>query len=168
MSYFGSEKKINLSISAIQSGVTQTISTPLLTVNVFESLSPTPIASSIGYPTVSVSSNIFTLEAGWKYAIDLKIKHSVASSSTDINYLIYYMTDTSGTQISSTGRSIIYRDNRGDFAQEKCIKYFDATAGQQQFMIKAQRGNTVDLIINSSRDTQTTNFRSYVLIKAWK
>jgi hypothetical protein len=168
MSYFGSEKKINLSVSAIQSGVTQTISTTLLTVNVFEGLSATPITSSIGYPIVSVSSNIFTLEAGWKYCIDLKMKHSVASTSTAINYLIYYMTDTSGAQISSIGRSIIYVDNRADFAQEKCIKYFDATAGQQQFMIKAQRGNVTDLVINSSRDTQTTNFRSYILIKAWK
>jgi hypothetical protein len=168
MSYFGSEKKINLSISAISSTNLQTISTTVTDVTVFNGGSLTQLASSIGYPSISISSNIVTLEAGWRYCIEVKMKSSLTSASTALNYLIYYITDTSNNITSSTGTVLIYRDNNASFSQEKCIQFFDATSEQKQFKVRAVRGGSINCSINGSTDTQTSDMRSHILIKAWQ
>ena len=60
MSYFSTEKKINMSISALHTSATQALSASYADVNIFiPSVSPTlvPMASSIGYPSITTAAS---------------------------------------------------------------------------------------------------------------
>ena len=82
MSYFGIEKRLLLSVSAISSSATQAIGLTETDVTVFNSQTLTQLVSSIGYPTISSSSNQITLQAGWHYLINVRLKTDDASPST--------------------------------------------------------------------------------------
>ena len=65
MSYFGSEKRLLLSISAISSTQTQAIGLTEVDINVFDNQPLIELTSAIGYPIISSVSQEITLEAGW-------------------------------------------------------------------------------------------------------
>lgn len=168
MSYFGTEKRLLLSISAISSSATQAVGLTETDVTVFNNQSLTQLASSIGYPTISSSSNVITLESGWHYLISVRIKFDDTTlSSTE--YMRFFASDTSNNAISSIGLQIIYRDTDAAVAQENCIAYIDASSSQQAFKIRAQKINSTGTItINASTDAAAADFKSHILIKAWK
>ena len=168
MSYFGIEKRLLLSISAISSAATQAIGLTETDVTVFNNQSLTQLVSSIGYPTISSSSNIITLESGWHYLISVRMKFDDTSLTTS-EYVRFFVSDTSNNATSSIGLQIIYRDTNAAVAQENCIAYIDASSSQQTFKIRAQKINSTGTIsINSSTDTLAADFKSHILIKAWK
>lgn len=166
MSYFTSEKKINISISAISSSAIQTIGASFTNVTVWSGVNQ--IASAIGYPSFSVSSGLITLPVGWKYLIDVKMKTSNASASTAFNYLTFYAVDTSDVQISSSGIVKTYSDTSAYVSQEKCIFYVDATSSSFQFRVKAKATGTVNQSLNANADAEAAAMRSHILIKAWQ
>jgi len=168
MSYFGTEKKLLLSISAISAGATtQSVTTLITDLTIFNSKSLTQIVSSIGYPTVSVASNIITLEAGWKYCINarLKVYDSTPSAGEAINF---YISDAANNQLSSTGTVNITTDSSASLAQENCIAYIDATSASQQIKVRASKNSGAAVTVNASGDVGNANFTSHILIKAWK
>jgi hypothetical protein len=173
MSYFSTEKKINISISAIYTQGIQTILGAYEDVNIFiPSAVPTTVqmASSIGYPTVTTDASppTITLEAGWKYLIELKMKITDPSASASENFQ-YIATDTSNNQISSTGSIAVYRDSAYAYAQEKCIFYADSSSASTVFKIQAAKiGGGAGGGLNVSQLAGNTNFRCHILIKAWK
>jgi hypothetical protein len=173
MSYFSTEKKINIAISAIYSQSIQTIPATYEDVNIFiPSQVPTTvqIASSIGYPTVTTSSSpsTITLEAGWKYLIELKMKITDTTAAAGENFQ-YIATNTSNEQISSTGSIALYRDSAYPYAQEKCIFYADSSEASTVFKIRIIKiGGGAGGGLNSSQDAGNTNFRCHILIKAWR
>jgi hypothetical protein len=168
MSYFSTEKKMLLSISAISSSTTLAVGLTEVDLTIFNGQALTQIASSIGYPSISVSGATISLDAGWKYVLEMRIKVSDSSLSTS-EYLKYFFADTSNVAISSIGNSIIYRDSSAVVAQEKCIFYVDASASSFSCKMRTQKLNSTGTVtINSSLDTETTSMTSYVLIKAWK
>jgi len=168
MSYFGSEKRLLMSISSLYSSVsTQSIGITGVAVTIFNNVTPTQMVSSIGYPTISVSSGTFTLEAGYKYLIDCRFKVSDSSPSAG-EYVSYYMADAGSSQISSTGITNITTDSTAVLSQERCIGYIDATAGAQTFKIMMQKNAGSAVTLNSNIDSGTTGFLSYILVKAWK
>jgi hypothetical protein len=168
MSYFSTEKKMLLSISAISSSTTLAVGLTEVDLTIFNGQALTQIASSIGYPSISVSGATISLDAGWKYVLEMRIKVSDSSLSTS-EYLKYFFADTSNVAISSIGNSIIYRDSNAVVAQEKCIFYVDASASSFSCKMRTQKLNSTGTVtINSSLDTETTSMTSYVLIKAWK
>lgn len=173
MSYFSTEKKINVSISAIHTQGIQTITASYADVNIFipsQVPATVQLASSIGYPTVTTSSSpsTITLEAGWKYLIELKMKISDASP-TGAENVQYIATDTSNNQISSTGSTAIYRDTAYLYAQEKCIFYSDSSSSSTVFKIRVIKlGGGTGGSLNTSEDVGNANFRCHILIKAWR
>lgn len=168
MSYFGSEKRLLMSVSTLHSSTdTQSIDTNLVTVSIFNNGTLTPRVSSIGYPTISVSNDIFTLEAGYKYLIDCRFK--VSDSSPSANEAIsYYLADLASNQISSTGVLNITNDSSAALGQERCLAYINAISETQSFVIKMQKNFGSTVILNYTIDFDTINFRPYLLIKAWK
>jgi hypothetical protein len=169
MSYFGTEKKLLLSISAISAGVTtQTIGTTTADLNIFNSKSLTQIVSSIGYPTISVTSNIITLEAGWKYCINARLKVYDVSPSAGESVNFFIFDNIANAQISSTGTVNITTDSSASLAQENCIAYIDATESASQMKIRASKNSGSNVTINASGDVGNANFTSHILIKAWK
>jgi hypothetical protein len=166
MSYFTPQKRINLSASAISSSATQAIGATLVNVTVWSGV--TQIASSIGYPSISISSGLVTLPIGWKYVLDVKMKTSNATASTAFNYLTFYAVNTSDVQISSTGIIKTYSDASAYVSQEKCIFYIDATASSFQFRVKAKATGSTNQTINASADAEAAAMRSHILIKAWQ
>ena len=168
MSYFGSEKRLLMSISSLYSSVnTQSFGITGVIVSIFNGVTPTQMTSSIGYPTISVSSGTFTLEAGYKYLIDCRFKVSDSTPSAG-EYVSYYLADSASAQISSTGLTNITTDSSAVLSQERCIAYIDATAGAQTFTIRMQKNAGSAVTLNSNIDSGTTGFLSYVLVKAWR
>lgn len=173
MSYFSTEKKINVSISAIHTQGIQTITASYADVNIFipsQVPATVQLASSIGYPTVTTSSSpsTITLEAGWKYLIELKMKVTDTSPSYGEN-MQFIATDISNNQISSTGSIAIYRDTTYAYAQEKCIFYSDSSLSSTVFKIRVIKlGGGTGGALNVSQDAGNTNFRCHILIKAWR
>jgi hypothetical protein len=173
MSYFSTEKKINVSISAIHTQGIQTITASYADVNIFipsQVPATVQLASSIGYPTITTSSSpsTITLEAGWKYLIELKMKVTDTSPTSGEN-MQFIATDISNNQISSTGSIAIYRDTNYVYAQEKCIFYADSLLSPTVFKIRVIKlGGGVSGGLNVSQDAGNTNFRCHILIKAWK
>ena len=169
MSYFSIEKKSLVSISAITTNTTQTIQTTEVAVTIFNGASLTQLASSIKYPTITVSSNIFSLESGWKYMIHPRFKANNTDGAVT-TYLRYYLSD-GGVAISSIGTMPIYRDtsSQTSYAQEGCMAYIDATASAKTFSIVAQRvGGSTGITLNGDAAGINAVARSYVLIKAWR
>lgn len=168
MSYFGIEKKLLLSISAISSSATQVIGLTETDITVFNGQSLTQLASSIGYPTISSSSNQITLEQGWHYLISVRLKVDDATISTS-EYMRFFASDTSNNAISSVGLQIVYRDTNATIAQENCIAYIDASSSQQIFKVRAQKiTSTGSMTINGTTNPLPADFKSHILIKAWK
>jgi len=168
MSYFGSEKRLLLSISALSSTATQAIGLTETDVTVFNGQSLTQLVSSIGYPSISSASQQITLEAGWYYLLSVRIKVDDATQTTT-EYLRFFVSDTSNNPLSSTGLQIIYRDTNATVGQENCIVYIDATSAQQTIKIRAQKVNSTGTVtINGNTDAGASNFKSHLLIKAWK
>lgn len=167
MSYFGSEKRLLMSVSALYAISTQDIGPAPNVVSIFNGVGVTPLASSIGYPTISVSDDIFTLQSGYKYLIDCRFKVSDASPSTG-EAISYYLADLASTQISSTGILNITNDSSAALGQERCIAYIDATSEAKSFTIRMQKNSIYLVTLNSTIDSETTYFKSHVLIKAWK
>jgi len=169
MSYFSSEKKSLISMSALVSSATQTITTSLTAVTVFNNTSITQLASSVKYPSISASSDTILLESGWKYIIEPRFKANNVGADTS-TYLRYYIT-SSGSTISSIGMMPIYRDlaSQASYSQEKCVAYIDAISSSQSISIMAQRvGGSANIGINGDAGGINTNARSYILIKAWR
>jgi hypothetical protein len=168
MAYFGNEKKLLMSVSALYSSVnTQTIGITGVIVSIFNGVTPTQLASSIGYPTISVASGVFTLEAGYKYLIDARFKVSDSSPSAG-EYISYYLADSGANQISSTGITNITTDSSAVLSQERCIAYIDASSGSTTFTVRMQKNSGASVTLNSNIDAGTTGFYSHLLIKAWK
>ena len=167
MSYFGSEKRLLMSVSALYAISTQDIGPAPNIVSIFDGVTPTPLTSSIEYPTISVSSNVFTLQSGYKYLIDCRFKVTDASPSTG-EAISYYLADLASTQISSTGILNITNDSSAALGQERCIAYIDATSEAKSFTIRMQKNSIYLVTLNSTIDPETTNFKSHILIKAWK
>lgn len=172
MSFFGFKKKILMSCSAIQLTATQSISTTIVDISIFDTaiIHQVAAASSVGYPTISTTASQITLEAGWKYFIEVKSKVTDSIAPQGNDNFAYWLTNTSDTQFSSTGFSSTYRDTIPNRAQEACIAFVDATASSFVFKMKAQKtgsvGSTVEF--NGSADSGNTNFKSHILIKAWR
>jgi len=169
MSYFSIEKKSLVSISAITTNTTQLIQTSEIAVTIFNGASLTQLASSIKYPTITVSSNIFSLESGWKYIIHPRFKANNVDGAVT-TYLRYYLSD-GGVAISSIGTMPIFREisTQTAYAQEGCMAYIDATASTKTFSIVAQRvGGSTGITLNGDASGVNAVARSYVLIKAWK
>jgi len=167
MSYFGSEKRLLMSVSALYATSTQDIGPAPNIVSIFDGVTPTPLTSSIKYPTISVSSNVVTLQSGYKYLVDCRFKVSDASPSTG-EAISYYLADLASTQISSTGILNITNDSSASLGQERCIAYIDATSEAKSFTIRMQKNSIYLVTLNSTIDSETTNFKSHLLIKAWK
>ena len=173
MSYFSTEKKINMSISALHTSATQALSASYADVNIFiPSVSPTlvPMASSIGYPavTTTASPSTIVLEAGWKYLIEFRVKVTDTTALIGDN-VQYIATDTSNNQISSTGSLAILRDTAYSYTQEKCIFYADASSSSFTFKLRAiKAGGGAGGSLNTSGDAGNTNFRCHLIIKAWR
>jgi hypothetical protein len=118
--------------------------------------------------TTSSSPSTITLEAGWKYLIELKMKVSDASP-TGAENVQYIATDISNNQISSTGSTAIYRDTAYLYAQEKCIFYSDSSSSSTVFKIRVIKlGGGTGGALNTSEDVGNANFRCHILIKAWR
>lgn len=167
MSYFGSEKRLLMSVSALYAISTQDIGPAPNIVSIFDGVTPTPLTSSIEYPTISVSSNVVTLQSGYKYLVDCRFKVTDATPS-DGEAISYYLADLASTQISSTGILNITNDSSAALGQERCIAYIDATSEAKSFTIRMQKNSIYLVTLNSTIDPETTNFKSHVLIKAWK
>ena len=167
MSYFGSEKRLLMSVSALYAISTQDIGPAPNVVSIFDGVTPTPLTSSIEYPAISVSSNVVTLQSGYKYLVDCRFKVSDASPSAG-EAISYYLADLASTQISSTGILNITSDSSAALGQERCIAYIDATSEAKSFTIRMQKNSIYLVTLNSTIDPETTNFKSHILIKAWK
>lgn len=168
MSYFGTEKKLLISISAIPAGTaTQSVGTTVANLSIFNSASLSQIASSIGYPVISIASAVITLEAGWKYCINARLK-VYDSSPTAGEAINFYISDSANNQLSSTGTVNITTDSSASLAQENCIVYIDATSSSQQIKVRASKNSGPNVTINASGDVGNANFKSHILIRAWK
>lgn len=174
MSYFSSEKKINMAVLTVHSTGIQTINPIYEDVTIFiASTAPvvTQIASSIGYPTITTGSSsnpIITLSSGWKYLIQLKFKFTDSTPSLSENFS-FIATDTSNNQLSSTGSVATYREGAYAFIQEKCIFYYDATSSDLVFKTRAKKTDSnPGSGLNVNGDTDSVAFKSHILIKAWK
>ena len=167
MSYFGSEKKMLLSISAIYSSATQTLTTSDADLSIFNGLSITQLVSSIGYPTISVVGGVITLQDGWHYLLNLHLKIDSPSSATTEN-AIFYVSDISNTPISSIGKQIVYRDTTSTLTQENCIVYINALNQSVNVKTRARKSDATAMNIGTNTDSGTVSYRSYLLIKAWK
>ena len=173
MSYFSTEKKINLSVSALYTSAIQSLSTTYADVTIFiPSVSPTAVqlASSIGYPTITTAASpaTITLEAGWKYVVEFRVKATDTTPLVGEN-IQYIATDTSDNQISSTGSIAILRDTAYSYTQEKCIFYVNAISASSTFKLRALKaGGGAGGSLNTSGDAGSTNFRCHLIIKAWR
>ncbi len=166
MSYFSTEKRLQMAVMGIHTANIDTVSVSWTDLQLFSTETQVQIASSVNYPTITTNLNTIDLEAGWKYLIELKIKVSDTTPTTSEN-IQYRLLDASNNVISSVGSTAIYRDSAFAYSQEKCIAYIDASAGSYTF--KAQAISTSgSKDINSSADPGNTNFRSHFIIKAWK
>jgi hypothetical protein len=168
MSYFSTEKRINLAAIGIYTSGTNSVgSSAYVDLQTFSADTQVQLASSIGYPTVTTNSITIDLEVGWKYLIEFRMKVSDASPTTSEN-VQYRIVDTSDTVLSSIGSCSILRDNLFQYAQEKCIAYIDATTTAKTFKTQAIKigGGTIN--VNSSADAGNTNFRMHLFIKAWR
>jgi len=169
MSYFYS-KTLSLSISALSANTaTQVITTTEADINIFSGETIGQITSSIGYPVISVSSSTITLEAGWKYFLDVRLKCVIAPPLTADARLRYVLTDTSNNRISSEGLMTLWRSGSAPVSQEKCCLYIDATGGSQLIKLRANKMATTSVVtLNAQDGALGTTFKSHILIKAWK
>lgn len=173
MSYFSTEKKINMSVSALHTTATQALSSTFADVNIFiPSVTPTLVqmTSSIGYPTITTaaSPSTITLEAGWKYLIEFRVKATDTTPLVGEN-IQYIATDTSNNQISSTGSVAILRDTAYSYTQEKCIFYANASSSSLTFKLRAiKAGGGAGGSLNTTGDAGSTNLRCHLIIKAWR
>ena len=169
MSYFYS-KTLSLSVSALPANsATQVISATEADISIFSGNSLDQSASSIGYPTVSASSSIITLESGWKYFLDVRLKCVIATPLTADARLRYVLTNTSDNIISSEGLMTLWRSGSTPVSQEKCCLYIDATGGSQSIKLRANKLATTSVVtLNAQDGALGTTFKSHILIKAWK
>lgn len=172
MSYFSTEKRLNMSIQTLHTNSIQTLGSVYEDLNIFiPSQVPqiTQFASSVGYPTITTTSSPSTivLESGWKYVIEFKVKATDTSPAVTEN-ITYIATDTSNNQISNTGSLLFYRDTAYGFVQEKCIFYVDSLSNSTTFKLRALKTSGAGGGINVTGDTGSANFKCYLLIKAWK
>jgi hypothetical protein len=169
MSYFYS-KTLSLSVSALPANsATQVISATEADISIFSGNSLDQIASSIGYPTVSASSSIITLESGWKYFLDVRLKCVIATPLTADARLRYVLTNTSDNILSSEGLMTLWRSGSTPVSQEKCCLYIDATGGSQSIKLRANKLATTSVVtLNAQDGALGTTFKSHILIKAWK
>lgn len=172
MSFFGFKKKIKMSCSAIQFTSTQSISTTIADISIFNTATIIEVgtASNVGFPVISTTNTEVTLEAGWKYFLEVRSKVTDSIAPLGNDNFAYWLTNTSNVQFSSTGFASTFKDTIPNRAQETCIGFIDATASSFVFKMKAQKtgsvGSTVEF--NGSADSGNTNFKSYILIKAWR
>ena len=167
MSYFSTEKRINLSAIGIYTTGSNSVGTSYVDLATFSTDIQAQIASSIGYPTITTNSITIDLEAGWKYLIDFRMKVSDTSPTTSEN-VRYRIVDTSDVVLSSIGSCSILSDDVFQYAQEKCIAYIDATAAMQTFKTQAIKIGDGTIDVNSSVNAGNTNFRMHLFIKAWR
>lgn len=152
---------------AIHNGTNFTPSSTSFTdANIFDTETQVQIASSIGYPVVSTTGAEIILESGWKYYLDVRLKASDSTPSSTEN-IQYILSDMLNSQISSVGSLSIYSETTYNYIQEKCITYLDYSNSSSNIKLKVLRTGAGG-IINSTVETQATNFRSFILIKAWK
>ena len=138
-------------------------------ISIFSGNSLDQIASSIGYPTVSASSSIITLESGWKYFLDVRLKCVIATPLTADARLRYVLTNTSDNILSSEGLMTLWRSGSTPVSQEKCCLYIDATGGSQSIKLRANKLATTSVVtLNAQDGALGTTFKSHILIKAWK
>jgi hypothetical protein len=168
MSYFYT-KTIPISTAALVANTaTQVASTTETDTNIFNGEALQQIASSIGYPTITSAASVITLEAGWKYFLDVRLKCVTVNLTAD-NRLRYVLTDTSNNIISSEGLMTLWRSGSTSLSQEKCCVYIDATSASQTFKMRFNKiaaSGTVTL--NAQDGSLGTTFKSYILIKAWR
>lgn len=169
MTYFYS-KTLDISISTITADTaTQTMATTESDISIFSGEAVDQIASSIGYPAISVSSSTITLEAGWKYFLDVRLKCVIAAPLTADARLRYVLTDTSNNILSSEGLMTLWRSGTAPVSQEKCCLYIDATSNSQTIKIRGNKVGTTSVVtLNAQDGTTGTTFKSYILVKAWK
>lgn len=167
MSYFSTEKRINLSATGIYTTGSNSVGSSYVDLATFSTDIQAQIASSIGYPTITTNSITIDLEAGWKYLIDFRMKVSDGTPTVSEN-IQYRIVDTSDVVLSSIGSCSILKDNLYQYAQEKCIAYIDATASMQTFKTQAIKVGGGTINVNSSSDAGNTNFRMHLFIKAWR
>ena len=169
MSYFYS-KTLALSISALTANtLTQSISTTESDVTIFSGETLDKIVSSIGDPTISVSGATITLESGWKYFLDVRLKCVIATPLSANARLRYVMTNLSNTILSSEGLMNLWQSGSSFASQEKCCLYVDATGGTQSIKLRANKVATTSAVTLNGQDGSVgTTFRSYILIKAWR
>lgn len=166
MSYFSTEKRLQMAVMGIYSTGLDTVGGLWADLQLFSTDTQVQIASSVNYPIITTNSVTIDLEAGWKYLIELKIKVSDTTPTVTEN-IQYKMLDSSNNIISSIGSVAIYRETAVLYTQEKCIAYIDASAALYTFKVQAI-STSGSKTINSSSDAGNTNFRSHFLIKAWK
>jgi hypothetical protein len=173
MSYFSTEKKINMAILTLHSNAIQTIGSVYEDVNIFiPSAVPTTtqIASSIKFPIITTQSSpsTITLESGWKYLIQLKFKFTDTTPSLSENFN-FIATDTLNNQISSIGSVATFREGAIAFVQEKCVFYYDATSSELVFKARVKKTDTnPGSGLNVNGDSNAVNFKCHILIKAWR
>lgn len=169
MSFFAL-KTLAISISSINATtLTQVMSTTEADISIFNNESLSPIVSKINYPTITVASSLISLEQGWKYFIEARLKCVTATPLVADSRLRYVITNASDTILSSEGNMTLWRSGSSSVSQEKCCVYIDATASSQQIKL---RGNKIDtgsvVTLNAQDGTAGTTFKSYLLIKAWR
>jgi hypothetical protein len=169
MAYFYS-KTLSISISALTANTaTQVISTTESDVGIFNGESIDEIASSIGYPVISASSETITLESGWKYFLDVRLKCVTGFPLITDARLRYVITDTSDQVLSSEGLMTLWTSGTSTVSQEKCCLYIDATNGSQSIKLRANKvSSPAGVILNAQDGSLGSTFKSHILIKAWK
>jgi hypothetical protein len=163
-------KSVGVSISAmVANTATQVIGTTESDITIFSSETLAPIATSSIYPIITVSSATITLEQGWKYFLDARMKVVTATPLVADATLRYVFTNTSDQVLSSEGRMTLWRSGSGSVSQEKCCLYIDATSSSQSIKIRGNKiGTSSTVTINAQDGVNGTTFRSHILIKAWR
>lgn len=169
MSYFSTEKRMNLSILGIYTANIDTaLSSTFADSVIFGTETQVQMASSIGYPIITTTGAQINLEAGWKYVIDVRLKATDTTPSTTEN-IQYVLTDTSNNHISSVGSLIFYRETAYSYIQEKCIVYQDCLSTGVNLKLRVLKvGGGAGGQLNVSGDAGSSSFRCHILIKAWK
>lgn len=170
MSYFYS-KTLSLSVSAITANsLTQSISGTESDVSIFSSDATfDQIVSSIGYPNISISDATITLESGWKYFLDVRLKCVTYYPLVNDARIRYIITDSSNNILSSEGLMNLWLSGSSFASQEKCCVYIDATQSSQSIKMRANKVGTPSAVtLNAQDGVFGSTFKSYILIKAWK
>jgi hypothetical protein len=158
-----------LSISAIVADTATQIMTSIeQDVNIFNNSTLNNISSNIGYPSITISSNIINLEQGWKFIMEIRPK--VTSPNLSLTeYLRYIVTDTNDNLLSSIGNMNLLRTTNASTGQEKCLTYIDTTNSPKSIKVRANViNNGGNVTLNGQDGTDGSTFKSYILIKAYK